>query len=114
MSSDNYSARIEKILEKIETVEKGLREKRKRIEEIQVRIEEYKQLGQSLDSAMTDFVQQFADVGDLGSDVAIAKLFADGAPAPVAASNMAPEPPDLPPVSESDRKAQGSWARPPR
>ena len=112
-AADNNSARIKQILRMIETVEMSLREKRKRIEEIQVRHEElglkYRQLGQSLDSATIDLAQQFGDViGDLGSDVAIAKQPAGGAPAPVAASNMAPEPPDLPPVSECVRKAQGS------
>ncbi len=111
-AADTYSARIKQILGMIETVEKSLREKRKRIEEIQVRHEDlalkYRQLGQSLDSATTDLAQQFADVGDLGSDVAIAKLLAGAAPAPVAASNMAAEPPDLPPVCERVRKAQGT------
>jgi len=117
-AADNYSARIKQILGMIETAEKSLREKRKRIEKIQVRHEDlalkYRQLGQSLDSATTDLAQQFADVGDLGSDVAIAKPLADGAPAPVAASNMAPEPPDLPPVSECVRKAQGTPIRKPQ
>ena len=70
---------------------------------------EYTQLGQSLDSASTDLARQFGDViGDLGSDAAIAKPRAGGAPAPVAASNMAAEPPDLPPGSECVRKARGT------
>ncbi len=70
---------------------------------------QYRQLGKSLDSATADLAQQFAGViGDLGSDVAIAKLLAGGAPAPVAAANMAPGPPDLPPVPECVREAQGT------
>ena len=112
-AADHYSARIKQILGMIETVENSLREKRKRIEEMQVRHEdlalEYTQLGQSLDSASTDLARQFGDmIGDLGSDAAIAKPRAGGAPAAAAASNMALEPADLPAVSECVRKARGT------
>ncbi len=112
-AADNNSARIKQILGMIETVENSLREKRKRIEKIQVRHEDlglkYRQLGQSLDSATTDLARQFGDVtGDLGCDVTISKPLAGAAPAPVAASNMAPEPPDLPLVSDTVRKTQGT------
>ncbi len=95
-AADNYSTRIEQTLGMIEAIEKNLREKRKRIEEIQTRHEDlalqYRQLGKSLDSATANLAQQFAGViGDLGNDGAISKLLAGGASATVVGSNLAPE-----------------------
>ncbi len=95
-AADNYSTRIEQTLGMIETIEKNLREKRKRIEEIQTRHEDlalqYRQLGKSLDSATADFTQQFAGViSDLGNDGAISKLPAGDASATVVGSNLTPE-----------------------
>ncbi len=95
-AADNYSARIEQTLGMIEAIEKNLREKRKRIEEIQTRHEDlalqYRQLGKSLDSATADLTQQFAGViSDLGNDGAISKLPAGDASATVVGSNLTPE-----------------------
>ncbi len=112
-AADNYSARIEQKLGMIKAIEKNLREKRKRIEEIQTRHEDlafqYRQLDKSLDSATADLTQQFAGViSDLGNDGAISKLLADGASATVVGSNLAPEKSELPPVPERVREAQGT------
>jgi hypothetical protein len=95
-AADNYSTCIEQTLGMIETIEKNLREKRKRIEEIQTRHEDlalqYRQLGKSLDSATADLTQQFAGViSDLGNDGAISKLPAGDASATVVGSNLTPE-----------------------
>ena len=110
--ADNYSARIEQILGMIEATEENLRQKRKRIEEIQTRHEDlalqYRQLGKSLDSATADLPQQIADViSDLGNDGAIAKLLAGGASATVVGSNLDPEKPELPPIPECVGEVQG-------
>ena len=91
-----YSTRIEQTLGMIETIEKNLREKRKRIEEIQTRHKDlalqYGQLGKSLDSATADLAQQFAGViTDLGNDGAISKLPVGGAPATVFFSKFTPK-----------------------
>ncbi len=112
-AADNYSTRIEQTLGMIETIEKSLREKRKRIEEIQTRHEDlalqYRQLGKSLDSATADLTQQFAGViSDLGNDGTISKLLADGASATAVGSNLAPEKPELPPIPECVREVQGT------
>ncbi len=112
-AADNYSCCIEQTLRMIEAIEKNLREKRKRLEEIQTRHEDlalqYRQLGKSLDSATADLPQQIADViGDLGNDGAIAKLLAGDAPALATASNLAPEKPELPPIPECVGEVQGT------
>ncbi len=112
-AADNYSARIEQTLGMIEAIEKNLREKRKRIEEIQTRHEnlalQYRQLGKTLDSATADLTQQIADViSDLGNDGAIAKLLAGGASATVVGSDLDPEKPELPPIPECVREVQGT------
>ena len=112
-AADNYSTRIEQTLGMIETIEKNLREKRKRIEEIQTRHEDlalqYRQLGKSLDSATADLTQQFAGViSDLGNDGAISKLPAGDASATVVGSNLTPEKSELPPVPERVREARGT------
>ncbi len=112
-AADNFSTRIEQTLGMIETIEKSLREKRKRIEEIQTRHEDlalqYRQLGKSLDSATADLTQQFAGViSDLGNDDAISKLLADGASATAVGSNLAPKKPELPPIPECVREIQES------
>ena len=112
-AADNYSTRIEQTLGMIETIEKNLREKRKRIEEIQTRHKDlalqYGQLGKSLDSATADLAQQFAGViTDLGNDGAISKLLAGGAFTTVFGSNLTPEKSELPPVPECVREIQDS------
>ncbi len=112
-AADNYSTRIEHTLGMIETIEKNLREKRKRIEEIQPRHEDLalqdRQLGKSLDSATADLTQHFAGViSDLGNDGAISKLLSDGASATAVGSNLDPNKPELPPVPECVREAQGT------
>ena len=112
-AADNYSTRIEQTLGIIEAIEKNLREKRKRIEEIQTRHEDlafqYRQLGKSLDSATADLTQQFAGViSDLGNDGAISKLPAGDASATVVGSNLTPEKSELPPVPECVREIQDS------
>ncbi len=112
-AADNYSARIEQVLGIIGAIEKNLRQKRERIEEIRARHEglalQYRQLGKSLDSATADLTQQFAAIiSDLGSDVAITKLLAGDASATVVGSNLDPEKPELPPVPECVREVQGT------
>ncbi len=112
-AADNYSTRIEQTLGMIKAVEKNLREKRKRIEEIQTRHEDlalqYRQLGKSLDSATVGLTQQFAGViSDLGNDGAISKLPAGGASATVVGSNLDPEKPELPPIPECVGEVQGT------
>jgi exonuclease VII large subunit len=112
-AADNYSTRIEQTLRMIKAVEKNLREKRKRVEEIQTRHEDlalqYRQLGTSLDSATADLTQQFAGViSDLGNDGAISKLLAVGASTTVVGSNLTPEKSELPPVPECVREIQDS------
>ncbi len=112
-AADNYSTRIEQTLGMIETIEKNLREKRKRIEEIQTRHEDlalqYGQLGKSLDSATADLTQQFAGViSDLGNDGAISKLPAGDASATVVGSNLTPEKSEFLSVPECVREIQDS------
>ncbi len=101
------------ILGIIEAIEMNLRQRRERIEEIQARHEglalQYRQLGKSLDSATADLTQQFAGIiGDLGNDVAIAKLLARDAPALASASNLALEKPEWPPIPECVGEVQGT------
>ncbi len=112
-AADNYSTRIEQTLGMIEAIEKNLREKRKRIEEIQARHEDlelqYRQLGKSLDSATAELTQHFAGViSNLGNDGAISKPLACGASATVVGSSLAPEKPELPPIPECTPEVQES------
>jgi hypothetical protein len=85
LAAGNPSAQI---LRAIEIVEESLRDKRSRIEEIQMRrdrlVSEYSQLNKTLESEASDFVQQLnAVVNDLDTDGAIV-----GMPASTEASDL--------------------------
>jgi len=78
-SADNPSAQV---LRAIEIVEEHLREKRSRIEEIQMQhdhlVEEIRQVNKSLESENIDFVQGLSTViKDLDTDGAIVNLLPD-------------------------------------
>jgi hypothetical protein len=102
-TADNHSAQI---LRAIEMVEESLREKRSRIEEIQMRrdrlVSEYSQLNQTLESEASDFVQQLnAVVNNLDTDGAIVEML-PGMPASTEASDLDTD------TADRDRPVRGA------
>lgn len=99
-TADNPSTQV---LRAIEIVEEHLREKRSRIEEIQMQhdhlVEEIRQVNKSLESENIDFVQGLSTViKDLDTDVAIMNLLPD-MPAATQASDFE--------TGNADRDRQG-------
>ncbi len=103
LAAGNPSAQI---LRAIEIVEESLRDKRSRIEEIQMRrdrlVSEYSQLNQTLESEASDFVQQLnAVVNNLDTDGAIVGML-PGMPASTEASDLDTD------IADRDQQVRGS------
>ena len=103
LAAGNPSAQI---LRAIEIVEESLRDRRSRIEEIQMRrdrlVSEYSQLNKTLESEASDFVQQLsAVVNDLDTDGEIVGML-PGMPASTEASDLDTD------VADRDQQARGA------